>query len=387
MKKVCFVLFAFIAVVLIGCTNPSNNDSSNKDSAFLTALPSKTAYKQTVEGKEVSLYELVNKNGVKIAITNFGGRIVSCLVPDKSGVSTDIVLGYDSLIHYLHNSEAYFGALIGRYGNRIANGKFELAGKIFSLAQNNGVNSLHGGPKGFHNQVWDAHQTDSSHLELQYLSKDGEEGYPGNLTVKVIYSLLADNSLQIEYTATTDKATVVNLTNHAYFNLNGAGNETINDNLLEIQADQYTPVDTTLIPLGKHVNVAGTAFDFRKAHPIGDSVNSKDPQIVNGKGYDHNFPLIRKSDKSLQLAATVYSPKTGIFMEVLTTEPGIQFYGGNFLDGTLVGKNAKPYPYRSAFCLETQHFPDAPNQKTFASTTLLPGQTYQSTTAYRFSVK
>jgi aldose 1-epimerase len=222
---------------------------------------------------------------------------------------------------------------------------------------------------------------------LKYISKDGEEGYPGNLSVKVIYSLLEDNTLQINYSATTDKSTVANLTNHAYFNLNGAGDATINDNLLEIHADQFTPVDTTLIPLGKQTNVAGTAFDFRKAHPIGDSVNSKDPQIVNGKGYDHNFPLVRTADKGLQLAASVYSPKTGIFMEVFTTEPGIQFYGGNFLDGSLVGKNGKPYPFRSAFCLETQHFPDAPNQKAFASTVLVPGQIYQSTTTYHFSVK
>jgi len=298
-----------------------------------------------------------------------------------------VVLGYDSLNHYLHNNEAFFGALIGRYGNRIAKGKFSLGGKSYQLPINNAPNSLHGGPKGFHNQLWDANQPDSQTLVLTYVSKDLEEGYPGNLSVKVTYQLTEDNSLKIAYSATTDQPTVVNLTNHAYFNLNGAGSGTINDHLLMINADQYTPVDSTLIPTGKLAPVAGNPFDFRKARPIGDSLEIKNEQLKNGKGYDHNFALNRTADKGLQLAATVYGPKTGILMEVLTVEPGIQFYGGNFLDGTLVGKQGKAYAFRTAFCLETQHFPDAPNQPAFASTVLVPGKTYETNSVYKFSVK
>lgn len=383
--KHCFAALAILGFAgMIGCANPETSKTAKKDTV---SVLNKGSYAQKVDEKQVELYELSNKNGLKIAITNFGGRIVSFLVPDKAGKPTDIVLGYDSLDHYLHNKEAFFGALIGRYGNRIAKGSFQLEGKTYQLPINNAPNSLHGGPKGFHNQVWDAKLVDAQHLELQYVSKDGEEGYPGNLTAKVVYTLRDDNALQIDYTATTDKATVVNLTNHAYFNLNGAGAATINDHLLQINADHFTPVDSTLIPTGVLAPVKGTAFDFTKAHAIGDSLGSKDIQIANGKGYDHNFALNRTSAPGLQTAAIVYAPSTGIQMEVLTLEPGIQFYGGNFLDGTLVGKQAKAYGFRSAFCLETQHFPDAPNQKNFASTVLLPGKTYSTQTVYQFSVK
>ncbi len=383
--KHCFAALAILGFAgLVGCANPEASKTEKTDSA---TVPNKGSYAQKVDEKQVELYELSNKNGLKISITNFGGRIVSFMVPDKAGKPTDIVLGYDSLNHYLHNNEAYFGALIGRYGNRIAKGSFQLEGKTYQLPINNAPNSLHGGPKGFHNQVWDAKLIDAQHLELQYVSKDGEEGYPGNLSAKVVYTLTDENALQIDYTATTDKATVVNLTNHAYFNLNGAGAATINDHLLQINADHFTPVDSTLIPTGVLAAVKGTAFDFTNAHAIGDSLGSKDIQMINGKGYDHNFALNRTAAPGLQTAATVYAPSTGIQMEVLTLEPGIQFYGGNFLDGTLVGKQGKPYAFRSAFCLETQHFPDAPNQKSFASTVLLPGKTYSTETVYKFSTK
>ncbi len=383
--KYCFAALAIFGFVgLVGCANP---EASKTEKTNTEPVPNKGSYAQKVDEKQVELYELSNKNGLKISITNFGGRIVSFIIPNKDGKPTDIVFGYDSLYHYLHNKEAYFGALIGRYGNRIAKGSFQLEGKTYQLPINNAPNSLHGGPKGFHNQVWDAKLIDAQHLELQYLSKDGEEGYPGNLAAKVVYTLTDENSLQIDYTATTDKATVVNLTNHAYFNLNGAGAATINDHLLFINADRFTPVDSTLIPTGILAPVKGTAFDFTKAHAIGDSLGSKDIQIANGKGYDHNFVLNRTAASGLQTAAIVYAPISGIQMKVLTMEPGIQFYGGNFLDGSLLGKAGKPYAFRSAFCLETQHFPDAPNQKNFASTILLPGKTYSTQTVYKFNIK
>jgi aldose 1-epimerase len=297
------------------------------------------------------------------------------------------VLGYDSLNHYFNRKENYFGALIGRYGNRIAKGKFQLDGKSYQLAINNSPNTLHGGPTGFHNQVWDAKQVDNQTLELSYISKDMEEGYPGTLTVKVLYRLSDDNSIEITYTATSDKKTIINLTNHSYFNLNGAGSGTINDHLLTIYADKYTPVDSTLIPTGVFVDVVGTAFDFRKPKAIGDSVNSTSEQIKNGKGYDHNFVLSRKSATDVELAATVYSSVTGIKLEVFTQEPGIQFYGGNFLDSSVLGKKDLHYNYRTGFCLETQHFPDAPNRSSFASTVLFPGNSYHTKTIYKFSVQ
>jgi aldose 1-epimerase len=324
---------------------------------------------------------------MSVYITNFGGRIVSVNVPNKSGGFTDVVLGYDSLTHYFDRKENYFGALIGRYGNRIAKGKFQLDGKTYQLAINNAPNALHGGPTGFHNQVWDAKQMDPQTLELSYVSKDLEEGYPGNLSVKVLYRLTDENSIEISYHATTDKKTILNLTNHSYFNLNGAGSGTINDHLLTINADKFTPVDSTLIPTSVLADVAGTAFDFRKPKAIGDSVNSLSEQIVNGKGYDHNFVLNRKSASDLELAATAYAANSGIKLEVFTQEPGIQFYGGNFLDNSLLGKKDLHYSFRTAFCLETQHFPDAPNQTSFASTQLIPGKSYDTKTIYKFSIQ
>lgn len=386
--KRTFNLLTLIGIIsFAACNNPQPMSSDKTDSTATTVSYDTTDFKKAVDGKAVDIYTLKNKNGLTAVITNYGGRIVSLMVPDKDGKLTDVVLGYQKLDGYQKEGDPFFGALIGRYGNRIAKGKFTLDGKEYQLAVNNGQNALHGGPTGFHKRVWDAKRITENSLELTYVSADGEEGYPGNLTVKVLYTLTDDNSLKIDYAATTDKTTVQNLTNHAYFNLNGEGSSTINDHILMIDADKFTPVDTTLIPTGELKDVAGTPFDFRKAVAIGSRVDADDEQIKAGPGYDHNFVLNKKGN-ALTLAATVTGPVTGITMDVLTTEPGIQFYGGNFLDGkTNDGKGAKSYPRRSAFCLETQHFPDSPNQKTFPSTVLKPGETYKSTTVYKFSVK
>jgi aldose 1-epimerase len=381
MKRLSPVLMLFFA---IACNNANHQETVKKDSVIQLSA---AAYQQDVKGKKVDLYVLVNKNKMSVYVTNYGGRIVSVNVPNKSGSFTDVVLGYDSLKHYFERKENYFGALIGRYGNRIAKGKFQLDGKTYQLAINNAPNALHGGPMGYHNQVWDAKQIDPQTLELSYVSKDMEEGYPGTLIVNVLYQLKDDNSIEISYHATTDKKTILNLTNHSYFNLNGAGSGTINEHLLSINADKFTPVDSTLIPTGVLAEVSGTAFDFRKPRAIGDSVNSNSEQIKNGKGYDHNFVLNRKTASDMELAATVYAAATGIKLEVFTQEPGIQFYGGNFLDSSLLGKKDLHYSFRTAFCLETQHFPDAPNHSSFASTMLVPGKSYATKSIYKFSVQ
>ncbi|MNI42872.1 Aldose 1-epimerase precursor [compost metagenome] len=310
--------------------------------------------------------------------------MVSLLVPDKNNKLTDVVLGYDSIGAYRKKGEPFFGALIGRYGNRIGKGKFALDGKEYQLQLNDGVNTLHGGTDGFFGKVWEAKQVDSTKLELSYVSQDGEAGYPGKLDVKVTYTLTDDNALQIDYVATTDKTTIVNLTNHAYFNLNGEGDSTILDHELMIDASAYTPVDSTLIPTGKLQPVAGTAFDFNKSKLIGKQIGDNDEQLKFGKGYDHNFALTHHDGKAP--VAVVKSTKTGIVLSVITTEPGLQFYSGNFLTGAdKDGKGGKSYPHRSAFCLETQHFPDAPNHANFASTVLKPGETYKTSTTYKFS--
>jgi aldose 1-epimerase len=380
---------------LTGCENTSKPKSVNTDSTasvktdstvtLKSTVPDAGGFKENINGKAVVLYTLKNKNGAEAAITNYGGRLVSLLVPDREQKLVDVVLGYDSLKSYRKKGEPYFGAIIGRYGNRIAKGKFILDGKPYQLQVNDGTNTLHGGFDGFYGKVWTAKQSDKQTLELSYVSKDNEGGYPGNLKVKVTYKLTDDNTLLISYNAVTDKATVVNLTNHAYFNLNGAGNETITDHLLTIEADAYTPVDQTLIPTGKIEKVSGTPFDFTKPTLIGARINDKNEQLEYGKGYDHNFVL--RPGAGLRKAVTVTSPKTGIAMEVLTEEPGIQFYSGNFLTGKdQDGKGKVKYGHRSAFCLETQHFPDAPNHPSFPATVLRPGKEYKTVTAYRFSV-
>jgi len=347
----------------------------------------KSSFGALPDGRAVELYTLRNAQGMEIKITNYGGTIVTWTAPDRSGQYADVVLGCDSLSGYL-KGVPYFGALIGRYGNRIAKGKFSLDGAAYTLATNNIGNSLHGGMQGFDKVLWTATPVtgDEPALKLTYLSKDGEEGYPGNLNVEVTYTLQKDNALQIDYQATTDKKTVVNLTNHTYFNLANAGKSDILSHALQLNAPAYLPVDSTLIPTGEQRPAAGTVFDFTKPMAIGARVNDpKDQQIKFGGGYDHCWVLADTSN-SLKVAAMVTEPTTGRVLEVQTTEPAIQFYCGNFLDGTVRGKSGVAYPHRSGFCLETQHFPDSPNHPAFPTTVLKPGETYKSTTVYRFSV-
>ncbi|WP_228950400.1 aldose epimerase family protein [Mucilaginibacter sp. UR6-1] len=380
-KSVQIIMSLVIATAITACGGPSKQTAENTDT--VTADSTTNNIKGTVDGKEVSLYTLKNSNGVSVGITNYGGRVVSLNVPDKDGKFTDVVLGYDSLKSYQKKGEPYFGALIGRYGNRIAKGKFTLDGKPYQLDINDGVNTLHGGFKGFFCQVWDVKKADDKTLELSYVSKDGEGGYPGTLTVDVTYELTNDNELKIAYKATTDIATVVNLTNHAYFNLNGHNGAAITNHQLYINADKFTPVDATLIPTGKLQAVKGTPFDFTAAKAIGKDIEADDQQLKFGKGYDHNF-VLNQHDLEKPVA-TVSSPETGISMEVYTTEPGVQFYSGNFLNGAdKDGKGGVAYGHRSALCLETQHFPDSPNQPTFPTTTLKPGQEYKTYTIYKF---
>lgn len=348
-----------------------------------SGLPAQSAFRASIDGKQTDLFVIKNKNGMTAAITNYGGRLVSLLVPDKNGKLVDVVVGFDSVAGYEHSTEPYFGATIGRYGNRIAKGKFTLDGKQYTLFTNNGTNTLHGGKKGFQYQVFDAKPVGDSSLELNYLSKDMEEGYPGNLQVKVTYTVTSNNELQLDYNATTDKRTPVNLTNHAFFNLNGTG--TINNHVLMINADNYTPVDSTLIPTGKNISVANTPFDFRKATAIGARVDADDQQLKNGKGYDHNFVLNAGSGAGLNKAAEITGDQSGIKMEVWTMEPGLQFYGGNFMQSMNRMKGGGKDEFRTAFALETQHFPDSPNQPSFPSTILDPGKTYQTKSVYRFT--
>jgi aldose 1-epimerase len=374
-------------LIVAGCnSNPTGQTKTTGPNDTIPQLPSRKAFQQMVDGKSVDLYLLKNKNGMEAAITNYGGRLVALLVPDKNGALKDVVVGFDSLEGFINSTEPYFGATIGRYGNRIAKGRFMLAGKEYQLFRNNGPNTLHGGKKGFQAVVWDAKQTSGQVLELSYLSKHMEEGFPGNLNVRIVYTLTDDNELRIDYIATTDRKTVVNLTNHAFFNLNGEGSGTILNHELTINADRYTPVDSTLIPLGHQESVAGTPFDFRKPMKIGARIEKSDIQLKYGKGYDHNF-VLNNQKKRLELAGSLLADQTGIYMEVYTMEPGLQFYSGNFMAGKNVFKSGAKDDFRTALALETQHFPDSPNQPDFPSTELNPGDTYRTTSAYRFSVK
>ncbi len=336
------------------------------------------------DGKEVDIYTLKNGQS-EVRITNYGARIVSLSVPDKNGQIGDVTTGFDTLEEYLQENP-YFGAVVGRYGNRIANGRFTLDGKNYTLARNNGPNALHGGERGFDKVVWKAKELSGNDpaLELTYVSADGEEGYPGTLTTVVTYTLTNNNALKIDYKLSTDKLTVANVTNHAYFNLKGSGD--ILDHQIQINASRFTPVGASLIPNGEMRPVKGTPFDFNVLTPIGARINDSDAQIKFGGGYDHNF-VLDSSDGSLAKAVEVYEPTTGRVMEVFTTEPGVQFYTGNFLDGKLKGKRGTIYEKRSAFCLETQHFPDSPNRKNFPTAELHPGQDRQSTTIYQFSTR
>jgi len=334
------------------------------------------------DGTAVEIYALRNGK-IEAAITTYGGIVVSLRVPDRKGNMDDVVLGYDSLSQYVSNNP-YFGAIVGRYANRIAHGSFLLEGKTYSVPKNDGDNSLHGGTRGFDKVVWKAKPIKDG-IELSYVSRDGEQGYPGTLTAIVRYTL-NDDGLRIEYSATTNKPTVVNLTNHSYFNLAGQGKGTILQQQLKIHASRFTPVDSTLIPTGELRSVEGTAFDFRTSTPIGERIDADEDQLHKGKGYDHNW-VLDKSPGQLSEAAELYDPGTGRVLQVLTTEPGLQFYSGNFLNGTIVGKQGRIYEHRSGLCLETQHFPDSPNHPNFPSTELKPGKRYHSITVFKFSVR
>jgi aldose 1-epimerase len=331
------------------------------------------------------LFVLTNKKGSEATVTNYGAKIVSLLVPDKLGNFVDVVTGHNSIKEYLSSEEPYFGAVCGRTGNRIANGKFTLEGQEYTLAVNNGPNNLHGGIKGFNAVVWDAKQLDEQTVELTYLSVDGEEGFPGNLTTTITYRLTDDNALEISYQATTDKTTILNLTNHSYFNLSGAGDPYIGDHLLTILAETYLPTDSTAIPYGKPEPVKGTPMDFTTPHSIGSRINEDFQQLIFGKGYDHTY-VLNSTDGSLALAVVCESPKTGIVMETYTTEPGVQLYTGNWMTGNFVAKNGKRYPERSAVCFETQHFPDSINKPEYPSIILKPGEVFNSETVYKFSI-
>jgi aldose 1-epimerase len=374
MKKNLVILIA--AAILFGCKlMPKKEEKEN-----IKPMTGKALYGM-IGADSVFQYTLTNKNGMVVKILNYGGTVTDIITPDKNGKMGDVVLGYDSLAGYLQTGNPYFGCLVGRYGNRIANAKFTLDGKEYTLAANNGPNTLHGGLKGFDKVIWIVKLFNDSSLLLSYSSKDGEEGYPGNLSVDVMYSLSDDNGLKIDYAAVTDKATPVNLTNHCYFNLSAGADSTILDHELMLKADKYTPVNATLIPIGKIDDVKGTPMDFTTSKKIG-----KDLAAVTG-GYDHNW-VVNRSGNDLELIASVYHVGSGRHMEVFTTQPGIQFYTGNFLDGTLKNtREGMKYVKHAALCLETQHFPDSPNQSSFPNTILKPGETYHETTVYKFSIK
>ena len=344
----------------------------------------KSDFDRVIDDHAVKLFSLTNNNGMLSEITNYGGRVVSLWVPDKEGIYTDVVLGYETLDGYLSSNEGYYGAIIGRYANRIAKGRFSLNNVEYTLATNNGENHLHGGKNGFNNVIWEARLIDNSTLELRYTSVDGEEGYPGNLDIKVIYQLTDENELKVEYWASTDKSTPVNLTHHSFFNLHGDGRGSMNDHILQINANSYTPVNQNLIPTGDIADVRGTPMDFRIAKIIGKDLNRESKQLVYGNGYDFNW-VINQNAKGLNYAARVEEPASGRVMEVYTNEPGVQFYGGNFLNGSDVGKNNHVYRSQEAFCLETQHYPDSPNQTNFPNTVLNPGDEYYSLCIYKFT--
>jgi aldose 1-epimerase len=340
------------------------------------------------DGTTIYRYTLTNGNGMRVRILTYGGIIQTIEVPDRRGNLANVALGFSNIADYQTKNSTYFGAIIGRYGNRIAAGKFTLDGKTYQLPLNNGPNSLHGGTVGFDKHVWTAtpfRNRDSVGLQLNDTSPAGDQGYPGALTTQVSYTLTRSNGIRIDYHATTDAPTIINLTNHSYFNLAGEGTSDIYDHLLYLNAKRYTPVDATLIPTGAIDPVSGTPFDFTKVTAIGKRIRSGFPQTVIGRGYDHNFVLDRKTANALELAARVTEPRSGRVLAVYTTEPGLQFYSGNFLDGTLLGTSGQMYRQGDGFAMETQHFPDSPNHANFPSTVLRPGQTYQTTTIYQFS--
>lgn len=377
-KNIVF-LISFLLLMFSSC-------KPDKDKAI--KLLSTDDFTRTIDNRKTSLYTLQNENGLTLQVTNYGARIVSLWTPDRNNQWKDIVLGYRTIDEYICNKgERFFGAAIGRYANRIAQGRFTIDGQRYQLSTYNNGQCLHGGVNGFDRQVWQVNSVSSHTINFSYLSKDMEEGFPGNLRVSMSYSLTNQNELVIQYTAETDKATPVNLTHHSFFNLHGEGEGTINDHILYVNAQYYTPVDSVLIPLGNFASVQGTPFDFNKPTVIGSRLDEKNQQFDFAMGYDHNFVLNKQQKGHLEFAASVHEPKSGRYLEVFTTEPGLQFYGGNFFDGAILGKNLKPYLHRGALALETQHFPDSPNQPMFPNTILQPDDTYSQTCVYKFTVK
>ncbi len=374
MKRERLVLLTAVALAMIGlgsCGNKKEMVTTEKFGSF--------------EGKEVSLFTLTNKKGDVVKLTNYGAAIVEINVPDKDGKKANVTFGYETLDAYL-KGDPYFGKVVGQYANRIAKGKFTLDSVEYSLALNNGVNALHGGPTGWHSRAWTAEvlkNTDFPAVKFTYSKPDMEEGYPGNVVAEVVYTWTDDNELIMDYKVTTDRRTVINITNHAYFNLHGAGNGDILDHEALIRASAFTPVDSTLIPTGELRPVEGTPFDFRTPHLIGERIGESYDQLILGGGYDHNYVL----DNVEQVDAEVYDPSTGRVIQVITDQPGVQLYTGNFLDGTQTGRGGKVYKYRSGFCLETQHYPDSPNQASFPSVILTPEEPFLSSTTYKFSVR
>jgi len=363
-----------------------NDETASKSEKTIQTNLQESDFETEIDGKPVRLYWL-KKDDLTMAMTNYGARIVGLWTPDKNGDLTDVVIGRSSAQAYVDGPESYFGATIGRVGNRIAQGKFEVDGREYSIEPNNNENALHGGEHGFQDKVWDANQPNDYTLELHYTSPDGEEGFPGELDAKVTYFLLDNNTLKIAYEATTDKPTIVNLTNHAYFNLNGEGSGSILDHRIQIYAEKFTPVDEGLIPIGELREVAGTPFDFTSPHTIGERIDADNEQLGFGGGYDHNFVLGSKRQKGMNHAAKVIGDKSGILMNVYTEEPGVQFYTGNFMSSENTLKSGAKDAKRTAFCLETQHFPDAPNQPDFPSIELRPDDTYRTVTEYSFSTE
>lgn len=379
LKHISKIIFFFAAVSVLFC-------QSKKEEAQMVE---KKLFGKLADGREVFEYTLTNANGMKAKIINYGATVVSLEVPDRNGKFADVVLGYDNIEGYVAD-KSYFGAIIGRYGNRIGKGKFKLDGKEYQLSINNGENQLHGGTEGFNKKVWTVEATDESNLGqsimLSYISKDGEEGYPGTVKLTVNYQLTNQNELKINYTGTTDKTTILNPTHHSYFNLTGDPNKTILDEELWIGADKFTPVDEGLIPTGELTDVKGTPMDFRQPTKVGARINDDYEQLKLGRGYDHNF-VLNKHQELIPKIASVYDSSSGRFLEMWTDQPGVQFYTGNFLDGTIMGKNGIKYQFRTGLCLEAQHFPDSPNKPNFPSVVIKPGQVYRQTTIYKFSVK
>lgn len=387
-RIICSLAIIGLVSLNFQCKGNQKEDKETTTQKMDSVSIVKSDYGTTSKGEKVDSYKLKNQNGMEVDIITYGGIITSLKVPNKEGLSEDVVLGFNNLEQYT-KPNPYFGALIGRYGNRIAKGKFTLEGKEYSLALNNDKNALHGGPEGFHRVIWSAVETKSgaeATLKLKYVSKDLEEGYPGNLTVFVTYTLKNDNSLDVAYEATTDKTTIVNLTQHTYFNLTADFSKTILDHQVTIDADKLVPIDATLIPTGQLTDVTNTPFDFRKPKAVGKDISVIDDQLKKGLGYDHCW-VLNNQDKGNRFAASAYDATSGRLIEVYTDQPGIQFYTGNFLDGTLPRKDSGTYAYRTGFCLETQHYPDSPNQKDFPSTVLKNGEKYSTKTTFKFLVK